>query len=202
MIKNIVFDIGNVLAAFQWEEHFRQFGYPEDILKRLAKATVLSGMWGELDRRVLSEEELMELFSQNDPELEPVIRECLSTYCGMLRMYDYTIPWIRELRQKGYKVYYLSNMPAIASRDCAEELAFTDETDGGILSWTERIIKPDPAIYQLFLERYELKPEECVFLDDTEKNIKGACSVGMYGILFQSKEQACEELRKLKITKE
>ena len=197
MIKNIVFDIGNVLAAFQWEVHFRQFGYPEDILKRLAKATVLSGMWGELDRGVLSEEELMELFSQNDPELEPVIRESLSTYCGMLRMYDYTIPWIRELRQKGYKVYYLSNMPAIASRDCAEELAFTDETDGGILSWKERIIKPDPAIYQLFLERYELKPEECVFLDDTEKNIKGACSVGMYGILFQSKEQACAELRKL-----
>jgi len=51
----------------------------------------------------------------------------------------------------------------------------------------------------LFLDRYSLKAEECVFIDDSEKNIKGACSVGMNGIIFKSREQVCEELRRLGI---
>ena len=139
----------------------------------------------------------MDGFIRNDPELAPVIRTCLSSYRGMLRTYDYTVPWIKELKQKGYGVYYLSNMPAVAIRDCADDLKFIEETDGGILSYREQIIKPEPAIYRLLMERYDLRPEECVFLDDSEKNIKTACDLGMHGILFQNKAQACENLRKL-----
>ena len=59
------------------------------------------------------------------------------------------------------------------------------------------MVKPDAAIYQLLLERYGLKAEECVFLDDSEKNVEAARKVGMYGIVFCDKEQACEELRRL-----
>ncbi|MBQ8814045.1 MAG: HAD family phosphatase [Lachnospiraceae bacterium] len=197
MIRHIIFDIGNVLVAFQWEKRFKSFCSSPEELERLAKATVLSDMWKEYDRGVLSEDELMDGFIRNDPELESVIRTCLSSYSGMLRTYDYTISWIKELKQNGYNVYYLSNMPAVAVRDCADDLEFIRKTDGGILSYSERMVKPDPAIYYLLMERYGLRPEECVFLDDSEKNIKTACALGMQGILFQNKEQACEELRKL-----
>lgn len=197
MIKNIIFDIGNVLMAFQWDKKIRQYGYPEEILFRVARATVLSDMWKEYDRGVLSEDELMEVFIKNDPEMAEPIRKCVGDYIGMLRMYDYTIPWIRELKEKGYRVYYLSNMPQIAERDCAEEFVFIKETDGGILSYKERMVKPDPAIYQVLLERYGLDPDECVFVDDSAANVKGACDVGMQGIVFGSREQVCEELCKL-----
>ena len=195
MIRNIIFDIGNVLVAFQWKKYYKSFGYTEEIQERLAKATVLSEMWNEYDKGALTEQQLLDAFVRNDPQLEPVIRECLSCIDGMLHMYDYTIPWIKQLKQNGYSVYYLSNMSAAATRDCAKDLAFVNETDGGILSFRERMIKPDPAIYQLLMERYSLKPEECLFVDDTEKNIFGARNVGMQGVLFRNKEQACEEMR-------
>ncbi len=197
MIRNIVFDIGNVLVAFRWREYFAEFGYPQETLERLAKATALNDMWLEYDRGILSEEEVLQGFICNDPELEPVIRETLSNLTGLLIMYDYSIPWIKELKEKGYGVYYLSNYSYPAYRDCKEELAFMPYTDGGILSFRENIVKPDAAIYHLLMERYGLKAEECVFLDDTERNIKGAQEVGMHGIVFQNKEQAVEELRKL-----
>jgi len=197
VIKNVIFDIGNVLVSFRWREYFASFGYSEEILQRLAKATVQSEKWDEYDRGMLSEEEILAGFIENDPELEPVILECLKNICGILRQFDYTIPWIKELKENGYSVYYLSNMSSFACRDCKEDLAFLPYMDGGILSWKEKIIKPDPAIYRLLLERYGLNPKECVFLDDTEKNIAAAHKEGMHAVLFYNKEQACEELEKL-----
>lgn len=197
MIKNIVFDIGNVLVAFRWREYFAEFGYPQDIYERLAKATALNSAWNEYDLGNLTEEEILQGFIKNDPELEPQIRETLTNLDGLLIMYDYAVDWIKDLKEKGYGVYYLSNYSYAAHRDCEEQLAFLPYTDGGILSYQDHVIKPEPAIYHLLLERYGLKAEECVFLDDTEKNIKGAQAVGMKGIVFQNKAQAVEELRKM-----
>ena len=100
MIRHIIFDIGNVLAAFQWEKRFKSFcGSPEE-LERLAGATVHSEMWKELDKGVLSERTLMEGFVRNDPELESLIRSVLSSYSGMIGLYDYTISWIKELKER------------------------------------------------------------------------------------------------------
>ena len=197
MIRHIIFDIGNVLAAFQWEKKFRPFCSSPEEFERLARATVHSEMWKELDKGLLSQSELMDGFVRNDPELESLIRSALSSYRGMIGLYDYTISWIRELKEKGYSVYFLSNMPEIAMRDCAEELNFLEETDGGILSYREKIVKPDPAIYRLMMERYGLKAEECVFLDDSEMNVRAAHREGMKGIVFCGKEQACEEMRRI-----
>lgn len=197
MIRNIVFDIGNVLVAFRWREYFAEFGYSQEINDRLAKATTLSDMWNEYDRGRLTEEEILQGFIANDPELEPQIRETLSSLKGLLVMYDYAVDWVRELKEKGYGVYYLSNYSWPAYRDCKEELGFIPYMDGGILSYRDKVIKPDAEIYNLLLERFSLKAEECVFLDDTEKNIKGAQAVGMHGIIFKNKEQAVEELGKM-----
>ena len=72
--------------------------------------------------------------------------------------------------------------------------------DGGILSYQEKLIKPDPAIYQLLLNRYGLKAQECVFLDDTERNVDAAIQQGMAGIVFRSREQAVEELKGLGVS--
>ena len=74
---------------------------------------------------------------------------------------------------------------------------FLDETDGGILSYRDKIIKPDRAIYELITKRYDLIPGECVFIDDTEKNIIAAREFGMNGIVFKTYEQVEDELRAL-----
>ncbi len=68
--------------------------------------------------------------------------------------------------------------------------------DGGILSYQDQLIKPSPEIYRLFLKRYGLKAEECVFIDDTQVNITAALAEGMEGILFVTLEQTKQELQK------
>lgn len=197
MIKTVIFDIGNVLAGFAWEEYFRSFGYPEDIYRRLVKATVGSRSWQEHDRGALSDEGILNLFIENDPGIEKELRETLDNINGMLVRYDYAIPWIQELKEKGYQVLVLSNFARKAYEDCRDVLDFLDYVDGGILSFRDKVVKPEPEIYRLLLERYDLKPEECVFLDDTEKNLPAAEAFGIHTIHFKNREQAAEELKKL-----
>lgn len=197
MVKNIIFDIGNVLVAFDYKGFFRSFGYDEGIVERLSKATAEHPIWKEIDRGVQTYEEIVEEFIKNDPEIEVTIRKTFINLKGLLGRYDYAIPWIKALKEKGYHVYYLSNFSEKAGEDCAETLDFLPYMDGGVFSCEEKIIKPDPAIYQLLLTRYDLKAEECVFLDDTEKNIIAAKKEGIHGIVFHNKEQAAEELKLL-----
>ncbi len=197
MIRNIIFDIGNVLLGFDYLTFFRSFGLEEEMVERLAKATAQSPDWNELDRGVLSYEEVLARFVANDPPLEPLIEKVFHDLDGILVRYAYAIPWIVELKQKGYQVYYLSNFFHKAHLDCVDTMDFLPYMDGGILSYQDKVIKPGREIYELLLQRYGLQAQECVFLDDTAKNIDGAVKAGMYGIVFQNKEQACEELRRL-----
>jgi putative hydrolase of the HAD superfamily len=115
----------------------------------------------------------------------------------MVTKRDYAIPWIKGLRAKGYRVYYLSNFSYKAYVECADALDFLPYADGGILSYLDKVIKPGREIYELLLSRYGLKAEECVFLDDMEENVEAARRLGFAGIVFRSKEQADEELRQM-----
>ncbi len=197
MIKHIVFDIGNVLTDFRWREFLLDKGFDGEMADRIAKASILSPFWSEYDRGEWSEERLMEEFVKNDPEIEEELHKAFDNIHNMVTIREYAIPWVRELKKKGYKVWYLSNFAYKTSVECADALAFIPYMDGGILSYRDKMVKPDPAIYQLFLERFGLAPEECVFLDDTMKNIEAARVAGIHGICFQSKEQAEEELKML-----
>lgn len=197
MITTIIFDIGNVLADFTWEAHYRSFGYTGEKLRRLAEATVKSDAWNEYDRGEMTSEEIIRKFIENDPEMEADIRRCLTDVEGMVVRNDYAIPWIQKLQGKGYRCLYLSNFSEGAGRDCAAALDFIPYMDGGILSYEEKLIKPMPEIYQLLIDRYGLMPEESVFLDDTKPNLEAAEKFGIHTIHFQNQEQAIEELRKL-----
>jgi len=197
MIRTIIFDIGNVLADFTWEAHYRRFGYTGTQFERLAKATVKSDAWNEYDRGALTDEEVLQKFIDNDPEMEADIRRCLADVEGMVVRNDYAIPWIQELKRNGYRTLYLSNFSEKAAKECAKALDFLPYMDGGILSYQEKVIKPMPEIYRLLIDRYQLIPEECVFLDDTQKNLIAAEAFGIHTILFKGQEQAKEELRKL-----
>ncbi len=197
MIRNIIFDIGNVLAAWNWREFYESFQYGPETTERLARATVLSPLWEEFDRGEMDEEVLLGKFIENDPGLEREIREVRRNIHNMLGRYDYAIPWLQDLKNRGYRVYYLSNFSRQAHQQCAHVLDFLPLMDGGILSYQEKLIKPDPAIYRLLLDRYGLEAKECVFLDDTERNVEAAIRQVMAGILFLSREQALEELRGL-----
>lgn len=197
MIKTIIFDIGNVLADFTWKEFLEKKGCTGEELERITQATIMSDKWSEYDRGAMTDEEIIQCFINNAPDLEAKIRSYFANVKGIVSRNDYAIPWIKELKQKGYQVLYLSNFSRKAEEDCLDALDFIPYTDGGILSYKEKVIKPMPEIYQLLIARYHLVPDECVFLDDTEKNLTGASEFGIHTIHFENQEQARTELRKL-----
>ncbi len=197
MITTLIFDIGNVLADFVWEKHYRSFGFTEEVFDRLVKATVKNSLWNEYDRGVLTDEEVLQGFIDSDPGIEKEIRQVLNDIGPIVARNDYAIPWIQELQKKGYRCLYLSNFSRKAHRECAAALDFIPYMDGGILSYQDKVIKPMPEIYQLLIDRYRLVPEECVFMDDTPENLDGAEKFGIHTIHFQNQAQAINELRKL-----
>lgn len=199
MIDTIIFDIGNVLVDFRWKEFIKSFGYSDEVNERVARASVLDPDWNEYDRGNLTEEEILDLFVENDPEVEKEIRTIYADFSkGLLKQKDYAKPWIRELKEHGFKVYYLSNFSYKAEHECAGELDFIPLTDGGILSYKVKMIKPDPAIYKLLAQMYDLDPANCLFFDDTPVNVEAARNCGFNAEVFNSYSQACEKIESLK----
>ena len=194
MIRNVIFDIGNVLVDFCWQEHIRHCGFQGETADRIGRAMMESPQWSEIDRGVWSMEKLLAAFIANDPALEDEIRTVFKDLSTLLRERSGSVPGIRSLKAEGYRAYYLSNFSARVEKEAAKELSFLKEMDGGILSYREHLIKPDPAIYRLLMDRYGLKAEESVFLDDTPANVEAARALGMQGILVESQEQARDAL--------
>lgn len=197
MIRNIIFDIGNVLTDFRWREFLQDKGFGAAMIDRIARASVESPVWNELDRGEWNEERLMAEFVKLDPEIGEELHAAYDNITGMVTRRDYAVPWIRELKSQGYNVYYLSNFSDKAYRECRDALDFLPYTDGGILSYRDKVIKPDEKIYKLLLSRFKLKAEECVFLDDTPRNVEAAVKLGFYGIVFRTRKQAERELGEL-----
>lgn len=197
MIKNIIFDIGNVLVDYCWKEHIARFGFTGETLERIGDAMMRSPQWNEIDRGVWSNEELLKAFIQNAPELEKEIQLVFSDLSTLVRERPYSVEWIRSLKKEGYRTYCLSNYSYRVETEAAHALSFLKELDGRILSYKVHQIKPDPKIYQTLMERYGLKAEESVFLDDSPANIETARELGMQGILVTSQEQAVEALDQL-----
>lgn len=198
VIKTIIFDIGNVLVHFGWREVFQEFGLEGDELERFADATVRHQAWVDLDEGIITTEEAKEAYAKEVPEYREYIDRIYQEMDKMLVQYDYAIPWIKELKERGYRIYILSNWSKPAYDACQNTaLSFLPLVDGVVFSYKELMIKPNKKIYELICNRYDINPAEAVFLDDTEKNIIAARDYGLHGIHFKSYEQGRRELEKL-----
>ena len=188
-IDTVVFDIGNVLTDFAWKEFIASKGYDEQMVERIGKASVESEDWVEYDKGNLTNDEIIERFVENDPEIAEDIRKVFVNIDGIILKREKTIPWIRALKAAGYRVLYLSNFSKQALEGCPDAMAFLEETDGGILSYRDHFVKPYPEIYHLLEERYDLVPEKTVFIDDTKVNIDACLKLGWEGIVYKDYEQ-------------
>lgn len=190
MIKNIVFDIGNVLADFRWKEYMIEKGLDGPTIKRVMAASIMSPDWDLFDMGMFDDDEALRRFASYDPELKPVLERVYRRIDGMIVPFDYATGWIKSLKDRGFSIYYLSNYSRKAYEECKESLEFMKYADGGVMSFQEHVLKPDPAIYQRLLDKYNLKAEESVFLDDTQKNVDAALQLGFKAFTFTTKEQA------------
>lgn len=195
MIQNIIFDVGKVLVEWEPERAMMRLGMDAATVEAVADATVRAKDWDEADRGACAPEELLSSFIQKAPEYETEIRNFWEHIGMAIYQYDYVKEWMRALKEHGYHLYILSNYGAWTYEHTKEALSFLADVDGALFSFQVKQIKPEPEIYHTLLERYHLKAEECVFLDDREENIKGAEACGICGIRFTSYEQAKQSLR-------
>ena len=198
MINTIIFDLGNVLVDFGWKNYFTSRGFEGEAFDKIVNATVKNPAWIEFDKGLVSTEEIIEIFSQKAPEYKKEIAELYNNNLDkLLPIYDYACDWIDELKEKGYKVYALSNWcePAYHA-NLHTNLCFLPKMDGAVLSFQEGMVKPDPAIYKLICDRYNINPAEAVFIDDRADNIEAAKAFGLHAIRFESYVQTRIELEK------
>ena len=134
----------------------------------------------EGDRGIVSTQEWLQLFIENEPSCEAQIREVFAGFGGTIRPLSYTEAWIRYFRDQGYKIYYLSNFSYELHRQAYEKLKFLDTFDGGIFSWKEKCIKPDEQIYRLLLKRYSIDPAAVSYTHlDVYKRQTSSCGLSM-----------------------
>ncbi|MBR4588802.1 MAG: HAD family phosphatase [Lachnospiraceae bacterium] len=197
MIKNIVFDISNVLAPFRFREYLAEKGFDKDMIKRIIKASAMTSFWTEFEKGKLSYDEAMSGFISADPDIADELHKAYDSCAGIMGKYDYTEGWIRSLKDAGYRLYCITNFTPAGYEQCYDCISFVEKFDGCVFSFREGVVKPDPKIYRILLERYDLKAEECVFIDDTEENVRGAEKLGFKGIVFTGYEDAVAKLAAL-----
>ena len=195
-IKTIIFDIGNVLMSFDYWPFVKELLKDDKIIDKVNNAMWYSGLWNEMDRGVETDVILNKMLA-TEPEVADEIKLTFDNVGQCMHKRNYTIPWMKELKSKGFRVLYLSNYAEHTMEANPEVLDFLPYMDGGVFSCYERLIKPDPEIFRLIEERYSLVPEECIFLDDSEPNVNAARALGFNAIHFVDYESADRELEKI-----
>ena len=185
MLRNIVFDMGNVLIHWRPALFVERMAIPEEDRPALLREVFGSVEWIQMDRGTLSFEEGLAAICRRLPErLRGPARELtldwwrrwLLPVVGMAEL-------VRELKALGYGVYLLSN----AKEDLPQyfdRIPGSECFDGRIVSADWKLLKPQPEIYRTLLREYNLQAEECFFIDDLNINIEGAWFVGMDGAIF------------------
>lgn len=197
MIRNIIFDFGAVLV--DWNPHYvydPYFGDPE-------KATwfidnICTAAWNkELDGGKPFSQGVAELSAQYPewaPEIELYHRNWKKMMGGAIPgMYDL----VADLKQAGYGIYGLTNWASETFYTIVNDYPVFSLLDGMVVSGDVRLLKPDAAIFNCLLDKYGLKAEESVFIDDNAENVDGAIAAGLSAIRFTGAAALREELAHL-----
>lgn len=191
-MKNIVFDLGGVVFARDPRK------CDADLIDffSFVRAEKMPKFWEEYDRGTLSLEEVIRTLSE--------VKECeecvAADYVAQaIRCQEEIVPTkelIRDLKQRGYRLYVLSNM-SCEFIEFLRQMPVYHYFDGEVVSCEERVVKPEAAIYRLLLERYALDPAQTLFIDDRPANLAAAAKFGITTFLFHHSEpeQSCAELR-------
>lgn len=181
MIKNIIFDLGNVLIRFKPEE-FVNKNIKKEYREKFFNAVFKGQEWADLDRGVLEYSDAIKIFSEKIPECSSEIKKLFDNYIlDVLEPIEKNIEIMKSLKGK-YKLFVLSNFHYPAFDYIFKNWEFFKYFDGKVVSGHCKLLKPEKKIYELLCLTYSLKPNECVFIDDTKANIEAAEEFGINGI--------------------
>lgn len=195
MISVIIFDLGGVLIDWNPEYLYRKIFDNESEMKHFLKK-VCTPEWNEDQDAGRTLKEATESLIQQYPEHEENIRLYYGRWNEMLGgAIKGTVEIFRKLKDsKKFKIYALTNWSAETFPIAFQQYEFLGWFDGAVVSGTEKKRKPFPEFYKILLDRYNVKAEEALFIDDNLRNVNAAKQVGIDTIRFTSPEQLEQEL--------
>ena len=194
MIRNIVFDMGNVLIRFDPDEFMDRAGITDSEDRKIVNRELFASVeWAQMDMGIETEDTFEpKVLARIPNRLREKVRELLRNW-SYPRQYMPGMPeLVQRLKQAGYGIYLLSNA-SVGQPAYWNQMPVSKLFDGTLVSAFVKTVKPCPAIYRLFTEEFKLEEAECVFIDDTPINVAAAVACGWQGIVFHGDPAELEE---------
>lgn len=195
MIKQVIFDLGRVL--FEWEPKLlaQELAQEDESFQHEVWKITTHPTWLEFDLGNLNTPDLIKIHSEQFPA--KTLELFMERVPHILKPIPEGLRLVEAAKERGLKKYILSNMSHDFYHHLMKTYSFLHDFDGSIYSCHLNLAKPDPEIYQAILKEYQLKPEECLFVDDIPENIEGAKAMGIQALVFTKSENTYREFLKL-----
>ena len=195
MIKNVIFDYGNVLVDWNPAYLFLPvFGGDEEKCRYFTNHVCNREWFTRMDRGESMDKCVAELQAQFPQYADAVamFRDrwfdmCHGDIPGMVEI-------IQDLKSRGVGVYGLTNWPAATFTEARRRFRTLAGIDNYVVSSSVKLAKPEPAIYELLIRKYNLKPQECVFIDDRIDNVNAAKALGISGIVYPGSANQLQDI--------
>lgn len=198
MIDTIIFDFGGVLVDWNPRYLYRDY-FADDEKLEWFLSNICTDEWNIEQDRGRSLSEATELLVKEFPDYKKEIEMYYGQWETMLKdAIPGTVEILYELKEK-YKIYGLTNWSAETFPVALNRFEFFEVFDGILVSGKEKLIKPDVKIFELMMERFGLKPENSLFIDDNLKNVEASRNFGIETIHFTNPEDLRKELAALGI---
>lgn len=197
MIQNIVFDMGGVLIEFDPKRFVDRYPLSDAHKELLLSEVFRSVEWVMLDSGIMTEEQAEgRILPRLPQQLHAIACQLIEAWDEPLLPIEGMEALLKSLKGNGYRLYLLSNA-AKRQHQYWQRAQASHWMDGVLISADVHLLKPDPGIYQVFLEKFGLDASECIFIDDTPANVESATHMGMEGIVFRhSADALLTELKK------
>ncbi|MBE6656061.1 MAG: HAD family phosphatase [Ruminococcaceae bacterium] len=197
MIKNIVFDFGRVIVDFEETKMTRAYVKDESMVETVRDTVFDRLYWDRLDLGTITDDELKACVAARLPK--EFVSAAHAVYNRWIHHID-PIPGIedavRTARERAEGLYLLSNISIKFAEEYKQNPAIDrilSLFDGLVFSGPLHMIKPDARIFHYLLDTYGLKADECLFIDDSPKNIAGAQKLGIQTYLFDGDTKKLKE---------
>ncbi len=153
-----------------------------------------NGDWAQFDLGTVESEALAQRIASRTGLAADEVMAVIDGLAPHMRVNDDTLALIHELKARGHRLVYLSNMPHSLARWIEDDHPFADWFEDGIFSARVSLMKPDPAIFHAVVERLAVEDPSPVFIDDAQKNIDAARALGWCGVRFDTADQVRRDL--------
>ena len=192
IIKNIIFDLGNVILKGTHMSIIKQYATNAEQMKFIEEEYLKSTEWNLLDTGMITNDEaIIEIKKRSNKKFHHLIETTLHEWYTKIQVNESTVEIARKLKSQNYKLYVLSNM-AEATYLHFKEIDFFKLCDGIVISAYEKVKKPDEKIFKILLDRYNLRAKECLFIDDDDTN-QSYITANKLGILGRRVEPNSEK---------